>query len=266
MSATTARGITYPTVGDVLTPLANRFATLATTTDTAINTATAPVAGYKGTDATRTGLGAGTIPVLAEGLEWYSTDTNRRWFYDGGAWVSNELGDYAIFPTSVANGTQQGDGSVTFSAVSSVSLNGVFSTRFRSYIVKWSIDARSAAAVEAVRLRVGGSDATGANYGWKRAILVGGTISNSASITDTWWSSSSGSGYAQSDKIMRLERPATAIATRMLLLAGYETDGTSIDNTLAYAGYHTVATAYDGISLHATSGTITGSISVHGVV
>lgn len=41
--ATTTRGIVYPTVGDTLTPLADKFAALATSADTAISDAVAVI-------------------------------------------------------------------------------------------------------------------------------------------------------------------------------------------------------------------------------
>jgi hypothetical protein len=73
--------------------------------------------------------------------------------------------------------------------------------------------------------------------------------------------------FGQTDKQFRIDRPATAVATRCQMIgSGVDTDISSIAATLAYAGYHTPATAYDSITLLVGSGTMVGSISVHGVI
>lgn len=82
--ATTARGIYYPVVGDVMTPLANRFASLASSVDTALGNIK-QAASYTGTNAERTAMTAGT--GLREGITFYTTDTDLMYLYNGAAWV-----------------------------------------------------------------------------------------------------------------------------------------------------------------------------------
>lgn len=85
--ATTPRGIEYPTTASQVTPLANVFATMASSVDTALgNLDTALSAGanhYTGTNAARIAL---TAPALHEGIMWYATDTNLIWVYRDTTW------------------------------------------------------------------------------------------------------------------------------------------------------------------------------------
>lgn len=88
--ATTPNGITYPTVGDSVTPLASKFATLATTADAAI---TAVANALRGNFA--------SIPAAGvEGRTYYSVDTNVTYFDTGSAWIIWTTDWQAITPAS----------------------------------------------------------------------------------------------------------------------------------------------------------------------
>lgn len=81
--ATTPRGIYYPTVDTIMTPLANQFATLAQSVDTALGNVIS-AGHFTGTDAQRLALAA---PSLRKGITWYTSDTNLMYMYNGTAWV-----------------------------------------------------------------------------------------------------------------------------------------------------------------------------------
>lgn len=254
MATTPNVGIVYPVVGNTITPLATHFANLATSTDTAI---VANASGLIGTDAQRIAL---TGAVKREGLEWYSTDTNKRWFYDGTNWLSNSPGSYLVEPTTVANGTINSDGSVSFTAVASVSLNGVFTTRFREYEVSW--EGTRSGGIEYMRLRGGGSDNTAASYGQRRVWTTGSGYNEAATIVSQF--DTSASSFTSSYKTLRVLNPATAAFTRVISVQGGETDGASLGNVISYFGEHRVSAAYDGMSLVMSAGTISGRLRVIG--
>ena len=265
--ATTARGIVYPTTSTVLTPLSNHFANLATSTNTALDTLETKGGAFRGLDSAKPAAGV-------EGRTWYSTDTNRLWFDDGSNWISNDGGMYLIRPTSIASAgggsaTQNARGGVDFTSVSSVSLNSVFTSRFRSYVVSYSIDSRTVLGgpgEDRLRLRVGGADASAGDYAWKRLVLSGTTVSNISNGSDVAFGGSIPSVLGSTNKSFRLDRPALAVPT-WIASGGtlLDTDGATVDFGVGYAGVHKVSTAYDGISLLVSSGLMTGTISIYGL-
>ena len=70
----------------------------------------------------------------------------------------NKIGLWTTVPTSVANGTISGN-AVTFSGVSSVSLNGVFTSDFDAYRIVASMYG-SAFSYATLRWRASGTDDT----------------------------------------------------------------------------------------------------------
>lgn len=113
-----------------------------------------------GLDSARTALAA---PKRKEGLQWFSTDTDIEWEFDGTNWVTNENGIYLIRPTSVAGATLAADGTIIPSNSTTVSVNGVFSTRYRKYRVEHYMVCSAGANVNA-RLRNAGADDSTAQY------------------------------------------------------------------------------------------------------
>jgi hypothetical protein len=148
--------------------------------------------------------------------------------------------------------------SSTFSAVASVSVNSCFTATYENYALV--IDGIcSSSAVTYLRLRVSATDATTAYL--PRLIQNDGTITSITTPTTHMnlgaWSTSNGGGMYQ------LFRPAVAIATTMT--ASYlASDGSTGSWATSGGGVHTTATAYDGFSLIASTGTISGTVRVYG--
>lgn len=114
-----------------------------------------------GTDAARTALIA---PRRKEGLEWYANDTNIEWKYDGSNWVTNEGGLYLIRPTSVAGGTVNSVGAIVpTAAAATLQVNGVFSDRFREYVICYKYSTTDPAG-GSLRLRASGASLASAVY------------------------------------------------------------------------------------------------------
>lgn len=92
-----------------------------------------------GTAANRTAMAA---PRRKEGLQFYETDTDREWRYDGSAWQTNDQSAFLIRPTGT-NGTILPNGHVTTGVAGLVALElqGVFTPRFRRYMITgdWTV-------------------------------------------------------------------------------------------------------------------------------
>lgn len=170
--ATTPRGISYPTVGDAVTPLANKFAALATTTDTAIGNVANALRGL-----------ASAIPAAGvEGRTYYATDTDRSWFDTGATWISNDSGSYLIRPTAVAGTgvTIAANGAIVLTAVpagSTIRIEGIFSSRFKNYQIRVNMPTKQSVAFGGgamVQGLIGSAPVGGTSYSWARNGYVGG--------------------------------------------------------------------------------------------
>lgn len=169
-----------------------------------------------------------------------------------------------IIPTAVTGGTIQNDGSVSFAAVTAVTLEGVFSSLYREYEIGWDISAKSAGGFDSLRLALAGVAANAAgSYVWRRAGSTGGGYTEAASSSPEF--SVALSGLAISHKRVRIINPAVAAFTDLVTGVGMETDNSSYVNFSGLAGQHRVATAYDGMQLSMGAGTMTGSLWVRGV-
>jgi hypothetical protein len=141
----------------------------------------------------------------------------------------------------------------TYSAVSSQSVNSVFSSTYRNYKIFISVTG-TAAAQSSLRLRASGTDNSNSEYGQESDF--------SSRSTGTSW------------QLMRIDvsRGGTAVID---MINPFATDNTYFNNqTLGaddtnvdaqyIAGRTTVTTSYDGFTIFPQSGTITGRITVYG--
>ena len=153
------------------------------------------------------------------------------------------------------------------SAVASQSLNNVFSTTYTNYLLTINLSARSASGDFFARLRVGGSDASGASD-YKYAFLTRDTGSSSGSGqsngTSAWRF-----GYSESADLIfntgnfDIYQPFVADKTYFGANGPRSGGGTTMAME-TMAGVHMLSTSYDGITIYPTSGTITGTVSVYG--
>ena len=164
-------------------------------------------------------------------------------------------------PTSIVHaGTSasiNADGGVDFSAVTSLSLNGVFTSAYDNYVIFWR-GTRSAANVLYFRLRAAGTDATGANYADQYFKADGGTISaaRGTSITQPMISDT---GTAENGITMHIYGPALAQPTAYRTVTAASNSGGLMTD---FAVTHSLSTAYDGFTWYPSSGSMTGQIHV----
>jgi hypothetical protein len=174
--------------------------------------------------------------------------------------ADSSQGLYLITPSSTANSggsvTVTG-GAVAFSAVNNVSLNGVFSATYDNYGLLLTVTGSTSSSVN-LRMRASGSDAA-TNYNWQVINANSTTVSGAAVTSQTSYAiSDTGTGKTTADLL--LFDPFKAEATNVHLRANARTINTLYMNI----GQHTTATSYDGFTLIAASGTITGTVRVYG--
>jgi hypothetical protein len=190
-----------------------------------------------------------------EGNMSYLKDTNSTEYYSGSAWVGISGG------LNLVNST-------TFSAVSSQSLNSVFSATYDNYRIVISYTAAGAASPVQVkmRMRASGSDNTGTYY-TANYYYYGGTF------TDLSYETNAGflAGYASNNTT---EGPSLAVIDIMNPFAASPTvmqgEGQTFLSNLGhsyaqrFSGTSFAATSFDGFTLIPASSTITGKVRVYG--
>lgn len=211
-------------------------------------------------------LNGGNISLAQHGaVQIIKLDTNTWGQIDS---LGTAPGLALLTPSSIANSggsASLSGGAVTFTTVNSISLNGVFSGTYQNYRIVYAISAISADNDVRLRWRVSGADATGANY-TTAAWLVdnAGTLNfseaNATSFrTNTLYNALNDSGSASID----VYNPGAAVATTATAIATNST-GTANARIVTSGGRHTVATAYDGVTIFPPTGTISGVIRVYG--
>ena len=197
---------------------------------------------------------------MTEGDVGDQADSNQRFRYSGSAWVDITSGLIPIVPTSVAGTgvTLSATGRVTASVAASISMNGIFTSAFDNYLVIPTFTAASAAADVFARLRLAGTDASGANYSTLLSdVSSTGTVPSTLNGTNT--SSFAGrveaTGAAQK---LEFNLPASAHGT-------YQTFE-SRDSGVWRRGstFHTLTTAYDGLTIYTAGATLTGTVRIYG--
>jgi hypothetical protein len=169
-------------------------------------------------------------------------------------------------PSSIAySGTSasiNADGSVVFSACTSLSLNGVFTSDYDNYMIVSRVSGTATSAGR-IRLRLAGTDSTANVYIEQRLSAFGTTVNSArssanaqANLFETSTSAAGKDGWSA-----YIFGPALAQPT-----AGRSVTALSFDNAYINerAFTHSESTAYDGITLLIQSGTMSGLVTVFG--
>jgi len=201
----------------------------------------------------------------------YNSSTNPGGRDTAGWYTSNRSGGLIpIQPTSAVIATGSGSanamGVITFTGATAVSLNGVFSSSYKNYKLVVTTNSVSTATNINIRLRASGTDYTATNYNNMR------TTTNSAGATASFASASgaqialgvasNATNTGSGDFI--ISNPAHSVRKTVNgIFSGY-----SGSNYAAFYGGSTVADTgiYDGITYYPSSGNITGTIQVFGIV
>lgn len=153
----------------------------------------------------------------------------------------------------------------SFSAVTSHSLNSCFSATYDFYEVKIAFTASSGAPDFTIRLRASGTDDS-ADYAGTTIYAFGTTLgsnSNNSLGTDEFFVGGSGSTTANYTGInAQICNPFKSQVTTLFADSSY---GTSNVFNFQNIGYHNDAGSFDGFTLLASTGTMTGTIYVYGL-
>ena len=169
-------------------------------------------------------------------------------------------------PSSIAySGTSasiNADGSVTFSAITSLSLNGVFTADYDSYMVAIRHTASSNNNL-VLRFRTSGTDATAANYTVQELAANATTISGSR-VTDA-------NGFAVIASSNATQRCGASVylfgpqLAQPTAFRAVPVNDFSSARILEKAGTHSLSTSYDGATFIAWGGpNQTGLLTVFG--
>jgi hypothetical protein len=188
------------------------------------------------------------------------------WKYDGANWVTNEMGLTLIRPTSVVNGAINADGSVTpTTGQASCSLNNIFSSRYREYVVRYDVRLNTAATA-AFRLRAAAVDLSSASYALEMITAAGASAPATSSTTGT---DISLMGAASAHVAGSVEFCAPALAGSVKRGAYQSGSALLFHRTANWQGSGIDANVYDGLTLVAAGATFiaTGApfIKVYGL-
>jgi hypothetical protein len=187
-------------------------------------------------------------------------------FASGGAGAAAAPGMVLMNPTSIAysgtSATLGANGQVTFSAVTSLSLNGCFTADFDNYVVSISGTVNANSRSIGFQLRSSGSDATGTDYtiqvlSVNNTTVTGTRTTANSSLQIGYLDSSYPSGTWVSVYGPYLAQPT---ATRSTAVRG--TSGAVIDDR---AATHSLSTSYDGFTVFINTDNMTGALQVYGV-
>jgi hypothetical protein len=171
-----------------------------------------------------------------------------------------------ITPTSVVGGTFSG-GAISFSASTSVSINGCFSSLYDNYLYQITYTAASGADAQMrFRLRVAGVDSI-VSYINQRIYAYSTVIGTDLNIggTTSLFIGSITTGYPQAASCQgTLFSPALIQQTRGNNLTNHSDSSGNYYNQLNNH-YHTVSAAYDGMTIFPSTGTVTGTMRIYGM-
>jgi len=195
----------------------------------------------------------GSVAVPQYGSVSLIRTGSNAWTISG---TSDAPGMVLMTPSGVVNGTLSG-GEVSFSAAATVSVNGCFNSTYDAYQIVTQLS-QTVDTTIALRLRLAGTDASGANY--DVATVIFDTTVTAARITTA---TSGQFGYASTDhfSVIDMHSPALAATTYYISNVYYGPAAVAIINN----GRHAVSTAYDGFTFIPGSGTISGKLRVYGL-
>lgn len=202
--------------------------------------------------------------AVATGDTVYRTDTKMTQTYDGTRWRYTTAAQVPIIPTSVVNGTLGAGGVVTFSAVTSVSLNGCFTAEFDNYVMVIDITTFSVSSFPTARLRLAGTDSSVTTYDYAISYHSGGVFALTA-VNSTSSGALGPIGGTSYQVITDVLKPAIAVPTNFLL-RNQSVPDTAVGVFASIGSMkHRTATAYDGVTvIPSGGGTMTGTIRVYG--
>ena len=154
----------------------------------------------------------------------------------------------------------------TFSAVTSVSIDNVFSATYKQYKIITNASGSTAANIS-MRLRVGGVDNSSANYGRQYMVSTGTSVVGGRETSQTVWS---GIGRVESGikqiNITEVSNPFQSVAASAV--SSFIPSPTGSLEAIALVYNMSVTTSYTGFTIAPgfDATTFTGTVTVYGLV
>lgn len=203
-------------------------------------------------------VGTTVTTAQYQSLQFVYASTGTTWY--SVAPPATAPGLAIVAPSSIANSggsASASGGAVTFTGVTSVSLNGVFTSTYSAYRIVYDAT-HSTDTNMLMRLRASGTDAITAYYSkliysrYDGTSVAGDAVRNNS---DNLWI---GGSATNRSGVIDIHGPQLAAATGLEMM---DANGAA---AAAGGGRHTTATAYDGFTLYVAAGTTTGTVRVYG--
>ena len=192
-------------------------------------------------------------------------------FFASAGGAAAKPGMVLLTPTSIAHsGTSASigaNGQVTFTAVTSLTLEGIFSATYDNYVLSVRLSTAFAGGMGmTARLRVGGSDATGSNYTWQELYADGATLTAARTTNTNLGFIVGAAGPSGSTDyngwVNQIYGPFLAQPTALRATGVRGEDGAFLQDI---AQTHSLSTSYTGMTFGVTASTISGALQVYGV-
>lgn len=201
------------------------------------------------------GFGGTGEKTLAEGQMCYVEGTGLQ-TYNGTAWVT-----WGTAPSSGALVVVKAE--TAFSAASSVTADNVFTSTYTTYQLRLRYTTSTTNDIS-LKLRASGTAAsTNYNDQYVNGYATGASAFRQTAQTQLDIGTQS-IGSFFSNVTMNIYGPQLAEATTFDYANNYSYGGYNLSGISYYAGNHSTATAYDGIELFVSTGTMTGSYTIYG--
>lgn len=177
-------------------------------------------------------------------------------------------GHVLVSPTSVTKvgttATLGANGKVTFSGVSSLTVNGAFDSDFHNYLI---VAQYLASGVMNITMTLRDSegatpaDAT-TNYIYQSVTSDGINITGNRFSATPSFAVGTVAGTLTCGSLIYVNRPYVPEQTSVRVITSSDQNSSTIYN---YSGAHSTASPYDGFTIATSTGTISGSLTVYGV-
>ena len=170
-----------------------------------------------------------------------------------------------IKPSTVVNGTDNGKGTISFSAQSTVSLNGVFNSTYDNYrIVFGNLNGSGALSDVGFRLRKSGTDNT-SNIYYRQYLDGSSTTASIGRVQSTSWVVFAVRDQGPFQSYLELTNPNTAnVRTGGITNQAYGSVSTPSVTISSYTHDLAASADFDGFTIFPASGTMSGTVSVYG--
>jgi hypothetical protein len=175
-----------------------------------------------------------------------------------------------VIPTSVTVGSGSGSvdatGNVTFSGVSSISLNGSFNSTYDNYRIMFQVDSTSGNPNISFRMRASTTDESGNNYAYSGIkTAAGGSVLLDAIVgTSSNKLVENYSGYpSHISGGLDLFNPFNTVTTKYTFNS-YGNSTLGAYSGFTYYGAHSQTISYNGITFLPSTGTMNGTVRVYG--